>query len=84
MVFIAVQNLLSLIGSHLFIFVCIFIRRWLKKDLAVIYLKNVLPMFPSKNVIASGLTFRSLIHISLFLCMVSGSFLVSFFSHVAV
>ena len=40
MVFIVVQNLLSLIMSHWFIFVCIFIRRWLKKDLVVIYVKE--------------------------------------------
>ena len=36
----AVQKLLSLIRSHLFIFVFIFIRRWVKKDLAVIYVKE--------------------------------------------
>ena len=39
MVSFAVQKLLSLIKSHLFIFVFIFItlRRWIRKDLAVIY-----------------------------------------------
>ena len=37
MVSFAVQKLLSLIRSHLFIFVFISIRRWIKKDLAGIY-----------------------------------------------
>ena len=39
-VFLAVQNLLGLIRSHLFIFVFIFIRRWIKKDIAMIYFKE--------------------------------------------
>ena len=60
----AVQNLLSLIRSHLFIFVFIFITfgGGSKKDLAVIYVKSVLPMFFCKSFIVSGLTFRSLTH----------------------
>ena len=32
--------------------------------------ESVLPMLSSKSFIVSGLTFRSLIHLSLFLCMV--------------
>ena len=40
MVFIVVQNLLSLIRSHLFIFVFIFTGRWLQKDFDVIYVKE--------------------------------------------
>ena len=36
--------------------------RWVIEDLAVFYVKNVLPKFFSKNFIVSGLTFRSLIH----------------------
>ena len=37
------------------------------------------PMFSSRSFMVSGLTFRSLIHLSLFLCMVLESVLVSFF-----
>ena len=40
---------------------------------------SVLPPFSSKRFIVSGLTFRSLIHLSLSLCMVLGSILISFF-----
>ena len=41
--------------------------------------ESVLSMFTSKSFVVSGLTFRSLIHLSLFLCMVLESVLVSFF-----
>ena len=41
-------------------------------------LESVLPMFSSKSFVVSGLMFRSLIHLSLFLCMVLESVLVSF------
>ena len=37
-------------------------RRWVIEDLALIYVIKCLPMFSSKSFIASGLTFRSLIH----------------------
>ena len=37
-------------------------RRWVTEDLALIYVIKCLPMFSSKSFIASGLTFRSLIH----------------------
>ena len=39
--------------------------------------ESVLPMFSSRSFIFSGLTFRFLIHLSLFLCMVLESVLVS-------
>ena len=60
----AVQKLLSLIRSHLFIFVFISITLgggpW--KILLGFMSFSVLPMFSSKSLIVSGLTFRSLIH----------------------
>ena len=61
MVSFAVQKLLSLIKSHLsiFVFIC-YSRRWVKKDLAVVYVKEC---SPSKSFIVSGLTFTSLIHL---------------------
>ena len=64
MVSFAVQNLLSLIISHLFIFVFIFITLGdgLKKILLRFMSKSVLPMFSSKSFIVSGLTFGPLIH----------------------
>ena len=77
----AMQKLLSFIRSHLFIFVFISITLGggSKKNLLWFISKSVLPMFFSKRFIVSGLTFRSLIHLSLFLCMVLGSVLISFF-----
>ena len=56
----AVPKLLSLIRSHLFIFVFIFItlERGSNKILLWFMLKSVLPMFFSKNFIVSGLIFR--------------------------
>ena len=64
MVSFAVQKLLSLSRSHLFIFVLIFITLGdgSKKILLQFMSKSVLPMFSSKSFIISGLTFRSLIH----------------------
>ena len=58
------QKLLSLIMSHLFIFVFISItlEDRSKKIIAEIFVKRVLPMFSSRSLIVSGLTFRSLIH----------------------
>ena len=41
--------------------------------------ESVLPMFTSKSFVVSGFTFKSLIHLSLFLCVVLESVLVSFF-----
>ena len=40
---------------------------------------SVLPMFSSKSLIVSGITFRSLIHLSLSLCMVLRSVLIFFY-----
>ena len=64
MVSFAVQKLLSLIRSHLFIFVFIFttLGGGSKKILLRFMSKSVLPMFPSKSFIVSGHTFRSLIY----------------------
>ena len=60
----AVQKLLSLIRSHLFIFVFIFITLGggSKKILLWFMSKSVFPMFSSKSFIVCGLTFRCLIH----------------------
>ena len=62
----AVQKLLSLIKSHLFIFVLIFItlRGGSKKILLRFMSERVL--FSSKSFIVSGLTFRSVIHFDFF------------------
>ena len=60
----AVQKLLSLIRSHLFIFGFISITLWggSKRILLWFMSRNVLPMFSSKSFIVSGLTFKSLVH----------------------
>ena len=59
----AVQKLLSFIRSHLFIFVFISIAQgggpW---KIFWFMSLSVLPMFSSRSLIVSGLTFRSLIH----------------------
>ena len=64
MVSFAVQKLLSLIRSHLFIFVfvSITIEDRSKKILLWYMSKSVLSMFSPGSCIESGLTFRSLIH----------------------
>ena len=61
----AMQKLLHLIMSHLFIFVFIFITLGgvSKKILLQFMLKSVLPMFSSKSFILLGLTVRSLIRL---------------------
>ena len=61
----AVQKLLSLIRSHLFIFVFIvntLIRSGSEKMLLSFISESVWPMFSSKNFIVSGLISMSLIH----------------------
>ena len=71
MVSFAVQKLLNLIWSHLFIFVFISINLGdsSKKILLQFMSKSVLPLFSSKNFMVSGLIFRCLIHFELiFLC----------------
>ena len=81
MVSSALQKLWSFIRSHLFIFVFISITlRCGSKNILLWFMsKSVLPMFSSKSSIVSGLTFRSLIHFEVFLCMVLGSVLFSYF-----
>ena len=61
MVSFAVQKLLSLIKSHLFIFVFISVtlRGGSKKILLWFTSKSVFPMFSSKSFIVSGLTCKS-------------------------
>ena len=58
------QKLLSFIRSHLFIFVFISISLGggSKRILLRFMSYSVLPMFSSKSLMVSGLTFRSLIH----------------------
>ena len=60
----AVQKLLSLIKSHLFIFVftVITLRGGSEKMLLSFMSESVWPMFSSKSFIVSGLISRSLIH----------------------
>ena len=64
MVSFAVQKLLSLVRSHLFIFVFISItlEDGSEKILLRFMSESVLPLFSSRSFIVSGLTFRSLIH----------------------
>ena len=61
----AVQKTLSLIKSHLFIFVFISITLGggSKRILLWFMSSSVLPMFSSKSFLVSGLIFRSLIHL---------------------
>ena len=63
-VFFAVQKLLRLIRSHIFIFVfsSITLGGGSKKILLHFMSKSVLTLFSSKSFIVSGLTFMSLIH----------------------
>ena len=60
----SVQNLLSLIRSHLFILVFISINLGGRSERILLWFmsKDVLPMFSSESFIVSGLTFKSLIH----------------------
>jgi len=60
----AVQKIVSLTRSHLFLFVFIFIDLgdWLKKTLVLFMSENVLPLFPSRSFMVSGLMFKSLSH----------------------
>ena len=77
----SMQKILSFIRSHwfIFVFISICLGGGSKRILLWCMSWSVLPIFSSKNFIVSGLTFRSLIHLSLFLCMVLGSVLISFF-----
>ena len=49
------------LGSICFCFYFHYSRKWVKKNLAVIFV-SVLPVFLSKSFIVTGLTFRALIH----------------------
>ena len=64
MVSFAVQKLLSLIRSHLFIFAFVFItlEDRSKKIVLQFMSKCVLPMFSPRSFRVSSLTFRSLFH----------------------
>ena len=73
------KKLLSLIRSHLFIFYFHYSRRQIQKDIATIYVRECSTLFFSTSFTASGLTFRSLIHLSSFLYMMWGHVLISFF-----
>ena len=68
----AVQKLLSLSRSHLFIFVFVVntLRGVSEKMLLLFMSESVWPMFSSKSFIVSGLISRPLILLRLFLCMV--------------
>ena len=65
LVFFAVQKLLSLIKSHLFIFVYISVTLGggSKKFLLLFMSRSVFPVFSSKSFIVSDLTFKSLFHL---------------------
>ena len=71
MISFVVQKFLSLIRSHLFIFVFIFVTLGggLKKILLRFMSKGVLPMFSSKNFIYPALHLGLYSVLSLFLCM---------------
>ena len=75
----AVQKLLSLIRSHLFIFI-LFPLLWEPGHRGSCFMSSsVLPMFSSKSFMVSGLTFRPLIHFEFIFVLVLGSVLISFF-----
>ena len=84
-VFLCCAKFVSLIRSHLFIFVSISSTLWDRsKTLLLRFMsKSVLPMFSPRNFIVFSLTFRSLIHfLCLFLFMVlkeSSNFIFFFF-----
>ena len=60
----AVQKLISLIRSYLFIFVFIFITLVGRSEKILLWFisRRILPMFSSKSFLVSSLTFQSLIH----------------------
>ena len=74
--YFAVQKLLSFSRCHLFIFAFLG-GGWLKKMLLWFMWENALPTFSSRSCMISYLIFRSLSHLSLFLCMMWGSVLTS-------
>ena len=62
MVSFAIQNFLTLIRSHLFIFIFITLGDGSKKILLQFMSRSILLMFSHKNFIVFSLTFRSLVH----------------------
>ena len=64
MVSFAVQKLVSLVRSHLFIFafISVTLGDWPKKMLVQFMSENVLPMFCSRSLMVSCLIFKSLSH----------------------
>ena len=81
MVSFAVQKLISLIRSRLFIFafISIALGDWPKKTLVRFMSENVLSVFSSRSFMASRLMVKCLSHFEFILCMVWGSVLISFF-----
>ena len=61
-VFFAVKKFLGLGGSNLFLFLFPFLGDELMEILLQFMSDSVLPLFSSKSFIASGLTFRLLLH----------------------
>ena len=61
MVSFAVQRLLCIIKSHLFIFIFISLGGGFQKLLLQFMSKSALPMFSSRSFVVSGLMFRSFI-----------------------
>ena len=82
----AVEKLLSLIRSHLFVFVFISITLGggSKRSLLQFMSNSVLPMFSSKSFIVPDLIFRSLIHFEFIFVYGVRRCLVSFLIHIAV
>ena len=72
MVSLTVQNFFLLWCSPICLFLLLFplTKETDPKILLILMSKSVLPMFSSRSFIISGLTFKSLIHLSLFLYMV--------------
>ena len=73
MVSFAVQKLVSLIRSHLFIFLFVTVGDSLKKTWIWFMSENVLPMFSSRSFMMSCLTFTSLSHFEFVLCFLTSS-----------
>ena len=73
MISFAMQELLSLVRSRLFILVFIFITLGdlPKKILLLFLLEDVLPIFSSKSLIVSDIIFRSLIHFEFIFVFIS-------------
>ena len=79
MISFAVQKLVSLIRSPLFIFafISIALGDWSKNTLVQFMSENILPLFSSRSFMVSYLIFKSLSHLSLFLCVMRGCVLTS-------